>query len=435
MIIDSEQLYNNLFPSTKSYFIVPFGDDNRLHSVENKLVAVVLIDIQSEELYTIAVNHPDAIYTRSTIAEILTPSNIVYNKHLFQYSGYDVSNIPDADVISYLTINKIPEQFENSLIGYYKRKFANCLLINKIIPIHKLEEIGYEIFTRYLYALNEPVEGVEYYNKAQEVFHSVEKNGIKIDKHLFNAFYGKTYAQVGDYCYSRYNLFTSTGRPSNTFSGVNLAAVNKEDGSRDCFVSRYEDGILLEIDFESYHPRIICDLIDYEVNENIYEHLSKLYYPDQPVTDVLIKQSKENTFRQIYGGVDKKYLGIELFAKIDNLTKSLYTFYKKHKYVELPSGRKLRLIDEEGLNSHKIFNYFIQALETENNVAYLAQFLTSFKETSIVPILYVYDSILFDLRKEDINTCISTISSVIDVCKYPIKVKTGTTYNKLTDIQ
>lgn len=434
MIIDSEQLYNNLFPSTRSYFIVPFGFDNRLHSVENKLSAVVLIDVESEDTYTIAVDHSDALYLKNPINEILTTNNIVYNKHLFQYNHYLVDNIPDADVISYLAVNKLPEYTENSLTNYYKRKFGNCLLINKIIPLHKLEEIAYEVFTRYLYALNEPVEGVEYYNKAQEVFHSVEKNGIKINSQLFNAFYGKTYAQVGDYCYSRYNLFTSTGRPSNTFGGVNLAAINKEDGSRDCFVSRYEDGILLEIDFESYHPRIICDLIDYEVNENIYEHLSKLYYPDEPVTDALIKQSKENTFRQIYGGVDKKYLGIELFAGIDNLTKTLYGFYKKHRYVELPSGRKLRLIDEEGLNSHKIFNYFIQALETENNVAYLSQFLTYFKDTSILPVLYVYDSILFDLKKEDLEKCIATISRVIDIKKYPIKIKTGTTYNRLIEL-
>jgi hypothetical protein len=431
MIIDSEELYNKLFPSTRSYFIIPFGLDNRLHSIESNLTAVVLIDIESENTYTIAINHPDAIYTKSTITEILTSNNVVYNKHLFQYNGYDVSNIPDADVVSYLTINKLPEQTENSLINYYKRKYANCLLINKIIPIHKLEEIGYELFTKYLYALNEPVEGIEYYNKAQEVFHNIEKNGLKINSQLFNAFYGKTHAQVGEYCYGKYNLFTSTGRPSNTYGGVNLAAINKDDGSRDCFVTRYEDGMLLEIDFESYHPRIICDLIDYDVTGSLYEHLSTLYFQGQPTTEDLVKQSKENTFRQIYGGVDKKYLDIDFFKRIDDLTKSLYSFYKKSGYVELPSGRKLRMDREEMFAPQKVFNYFIQALETENNVYYLDEFLTLFKDTSILPILYVYDSILFDLDKKDHSKCIEGINKVIDTNKYPIKIKVGPTYNAL----
>jgi len=434
MIIDSEELYNKILADNKQYFVVPFGYDNRLHSKENSICAITLVDCQSEDSYTVAVNHPDSIYSQVDLSSLFRKDCILFNKHIFQYNGYNVDNLPDADVISYLSVNKVPDQSENQLVGFYKRKYSNCLMVNKIIPIHKLEEIAYDIFTRYIYAINESIESVEYYNKAQSVFHSIEKNGIKLNEQLFTAFYGKTYAKIDQYCYGKYNLFTSTGRPSNTFGGVNLAAINKEDGSRDCFVSRYEGGILLEIDFESYHPRIICDLIDYEVNENIYEHLSKLYYPDEPVTDALIKQSKENTFRQIYGGVDKKYLGIELFAGIDNLTKTLYGFYKKHRYVELPSGRKLRLIDEEGLNSHKVFNYFIQALETENNVAYLSEFLTYFKDTSILPVLYVYDSILFDLKKDDLEKCIATISKVIDIKKYPIKIKTGTTYSELIEL-
>jgi len=171
----------------------------------------------------------------------------------------------------------------------------------------------------------------------------------------------RVFAQIEDYCYGKYNLFTSTGRPSNTFNGVNLAALNKDDGSRGCFVSRYEDGVLLEIDFESYHPRIICDIIDYNIDGNMYEHLCSLYYPDELITPDLIKLSKENTFRQIYGGVDKAYLGIDFFRKINDFTRSLYSFYKKSKYIELPSGRKLRIGDDTDINSHKIFNSTVGA--------------------------------------------------------------------------
>jgi len=431
MIIDSEEVYNSHFPSDRSYFIVPFGIDNRLHSKENKLIALVAIDIESEQAFTVGLEHPDAIYQRDSISEMLNNQSIVYNKHILNYNNYNIETTPDADVVSYLTTNTIPEQSEYPLIGYYRRMYSNCLMINKVIPLHKLEEIAFEIFNKYYYSLNESIEGIEYYNKAQQVFYNIEANGLKINTQLFAAFYGRVFAQIEDYCYGKYNLFTSTGRPSNTFNGVNLAALNKDDGSRGCFVSRYEDGILLEIDFESYHPRIICDIIDYEIDGNMYEHLCGLYYPNEPITPELIKQSKENTFRQIYGGVDKAYLGIDFFRKINDFTRSLYSFYKKNKYIELPSGRKLRIGDDTDINSHKIFNYFIQALETENNVDYLTQLIDKFKNTSILPVLYVYDSILFDLKKAEMDECITAISSIIPTEKYPIKVKIGDTYNDM----
>ena len=39
--------------------------------------------------------------------------------------------------------------------------------------------------------------------------------------------------------YTQYNPYTSTGRPSNRYNGINYAALNKEDGTRDRFVSRF----------------------------------------------------------------------------------------------------------------------------------------------------------------------------------------------------
>ena len=41
------------------------------------------------------------------------------------------------------------------------------------------------------------------------------------------------YRQQDGMFYSEYNLFTSTGRPSNRFGGINFAALNKKDGSRE----------------------------------------------------------------------------------------------------------------------------------------------------------------------------------------------------------
>ena len=47
--------------------------------------------------------------------------------------------------------------------------------------------------------------------------------------------------------YSEYNPYTTTGRPSNRFGGTNFAALNKTDGSREKYISRFDGGMLVII--------------------------------------------------------------------------------------------------------------------------------------------------------------------------------------------
>ena len=65
--------------------------------------------------------------------------------------------------------------------------------------------------------------------------YQIERNGLK------------TYEKI---VYSEYNPYTSTGRPSNRFGGMNFAALNKSDGSREQFISRFNNGVLVEMDFD-----------------------------------------------------------------------------------------------------------------------------------------------------------------------------------------
>jgi hypothetical protein len=55
--------------------------------------------------------------------------------------------------------------------------------------------------------------------------------------------------------YSQYNLWTTTGRPSNSFGSVNFAALPPE--KRKGFVA--ENDSLIEFDFDAYHLRLIAD--------------------------------------------------------------------------------------------------------------------------------------------------------------------------------
>ena len=83
----------------------------------------------------------------------------------------------------------------------------------------------------------------DFYNsKVVLAFFGIEKNGLKIDKYEFDKHYElnqEFYSIQDDRIYTSYNLATTTRRPSNSFNGVNFAAINKEDGSRRSYISSH----------------------------------------------------------------------------------------------------------------------------------------------------------------------------------------------------
>jgi hypothetical protein len=70
--------------------------------------------------------------------------------------------------------------------------------------------------------------------------------------------------------------------------------------------------------------------------------------------------------------------------------------------------------------------------ETETNVITLYN-LFKVLDKDIVPILYTYDSILFDLPNEKIDLLKETLQKVIPK-EFPYKLKTGTNYKILSDM-
>ena len=102
-------------------------------------------------------------------------------------------------------------------------------------------------------------------------FYAIERTGLQIDYNKFTEKF-KANGIVNNKAYTEYNIWTTTGRPSNKFGGVNYAALNKEDGCRESFVSRFEQGSLLEMDFDAYHPRLIADIIKYKLHKNRHDY-------------------------------------------------------------------------------------------------------------------------------------------------------------------
>ena len=51
--------------------------------------------------------------------------------------------------------------------------------------------------------------------------------------------------------------------------------------SRNGFVSRFDDGVLIEMDYDAYHLRLIADIIGYDFPDgSVHEYLGKQYGVD-----------------------------------------------------------------------------------------------------------------------------------------------------------
>ena len=223
-----------------------------------------------------------------------------------------------------------------------------------------------------------------------------------------------------------YNPFTLTGRPSNAVNGINYAALNKSDGSRQRFISRHDKGFLIEIDLSGFHLYLLYTILQIPFPKHIYEELSKVYFKTKEPSDEQIHQGKELTFRQIYGGIEDQYLHLSPFKEIDRLAEQTFQRYKSN------VGLKTFLFDrkvhfKEGLGKWKVFNYMLQNLETEFNAELLHSINEFLSDKSSKLILYTYDSFLIDYNP--IDDCIKGLMNLFT--NIPMHVKAGYDYHNL----
>ena len=204
-------------------------------------------------------------------------------------------------------------------------------------------------------SLSHGLEGVsetsiqEYDNNIVQTFSKIETNGL--------------YTKDG-YEYTKYNVYTTTGRPSNSNKGINYAALNKDDGTREKYISRFENGKLIEFDYDAYHLRLIANLIGI----------------DQPP-----------------GSFHKRKL------------------YKKNL---------------DNMNPQKLFNYYIQAYETEMNSKALINILNLLEDYSSKMVLYIYDAFLFDIDPNEK----SLIRKIQKLMVFPSKAKVGRDYHNMRSL-
>ncbi len=409
------------------YCIIPIFKEPFLHPLhENNGLSALWVKPKGDKSFFIIQKHPDSDKVLEDFKwlnehSILTPDKKILNHF------YEFDKVTD---INYLYWDDTGKPFEkhitNNAIDFLSNKFYNVKKLNEIIPLSKHNEYCSDIMKsmgNLIFDSND-----EYMNDVVKAFTSIEKNGIKVSEDICDIFDMRVKKHISNgKLYSNYNLWTTTGRPSNSFGSVNFAALPPE--KRKGFIA--ENDYLVEFDFDAYHLRLIADLVGYHTfnEESVHEHLAKWY-------ECSYEESKQKTFRLLYGGIDKQTREkVPFFDLTHNYINKKWNEINTHNLVSTDIyRRKLLFKNYEDLNRNKVFNYLIQALETESNIKKILKVQDYLYNKNTKLVLYGYDSFLFDFSQQDGVETLKDIKSILEEGKHFTKSKMGLNYGEMQDI-
>lgn len=446
MIIDNEKDYLKFISDYNQHDLIinTLGRDENYHPAVDDLCAVFIKSITNGRDFTLSVSHPDGVWNISK--ERLSNDLNKFNTNLWTFDKkkslhfLPISKLKDIQVYDYMEKGEIVDatQYQNNPYSFYKHMYGKYSDLNCVIPLTIHTECFENLADSALSRIrNIQVDQVFHRINTEivESFQSIESNGLKVDPALFQQYFGHKECKVkNDFVYTEYNLFTSTGRPSNRFGNINYAALKKDDGCRSAFVSRYgQDGDLFMIDYSAYHPRLIAQLVRYDLPEDVYNYLGKYYFNKEILTDEELKAAKTTTFQLLYGNIPEKYAHIPFFVKIKEYIEHRWNHFTTHGYVETPIyKRRITPHNINEPNPNKLFNYILQATETEYNTAVLRDLVIHLKNRLTKPILYTYDSVLFDVNKQDGSKILTEIKHIMSPNNvFPVKCYKGNNYNEM----
>ena len=149
------------------------------------------------------------------------------------------------------------------------------------------------------------------------------------------------------------------------------------------------------------------------------------------------QKRKELKDVNLYGGVRKDIAKMsEFFRGVEDLVKVFYDEYMtRNQILTHIYKRPMKRENLGDLNAQKLFNYYIQAYETERNVTILNKLHTYLLEKKTNIVHYNYDSFLFDYSKEDGKETIYDIQKILQEDDFIIHSKVGNTYGTLKDYE
>ena len=421
-LIETKDQLNKLKSKFNDTMYLEFiqGNDNT-HPLLAEIIALYLnIDNKG---YIIPFNHLECI---NWDKEAILPMLVNYN---FRVLDKKVA-LHSAPQLSYTDIQHTIPPINNHTTQahtWYYRKFPQTK-VNKMIPIGKhLERCNNKYNEIIGYTSRKTNEYVN--NILLPTLYKLEQNGLKFNDKFDNYFTlkNKKYSIKDDHIYGWYNPFTTTGRPVNNFNGINFVGLKHDNGERDSFEP--DNDLFIEMDYDGYHPRLIGDIVGFLFEDNVHNTLAQIYFKSKEITPQQYKESKILTFRQIYGGIDKANLHHPFFRKTQDFINIIWEEFNKKGYIDVGSYR-IKKDDYPKIHSQKLFNYYIQATETETNIRKIKDIQDYLQDKKTKLVLYIYDAFIFDFAKEDGKQTLIDIENMLSE-KFPVKLKTGEHYGAL----
>jgi hypothetical protein len=364
---------------------IPFFSNNNFHPSESDVIGLYLYFIDGTSQF-INITHPDALESEHGLIDIqLHPNSLVLNKKGMLYHSFEQG----IDLNSYLHyyihdhIN-IQEYYPTVMENFYSR-FYGSKKLNKIIPLSKLIEFAENIILFVLpYYKPEKISDscVDYCENFTHRFKFIESNEIPVGD---------------DTKKQNYMWYTATSRPSNSWNNFNFSALNKNDGTRNKIHSRFENGKIVQFDYDAFHIKLLAKILDYKFTKHPYEEIKEELGLDIPYDEV-----KSRVFQNIYGTITDQFLQHPFFQRVQAMIDELYQEYIEKGYIESYFYHK-RFREIEDPTPNKVFNYFLQSLETEYNVRKLKTILPMLQDQRTVLCMYLYDAFVFDVPPDEIN--------------------------------
>lgn len=402
-------------PST----IIPIWNDLEKHPMNNEL-SFLFIRLGNTD-FILIYNHIDGKSQQIDLSTSTQPKWVLNKKGLLQMDT-NIQNLFDISTHTFFEESRLLElkNEEKQFINHYSRMGIRDNL-GKIAPLMKWGEH----LKSFVDSLILPTPTPSWMNNdVIPLLSDIERFGVRVDEKKFIDRWPQATKHLKDTTlYTEYNPYTITSRPSNRYGGINFSALNKKDGTRDVFVPK-ENSIFLQMDYDAYHPRIIGKLIDYELPKtSVHQWLADQY-------GVPYDESKGITFQLLYGGIPEEFDEIPYYKGVREFIEKLWSKSTEVGYLQT-QHRRIPLSSIEGVNPQKLFNYLLQATETELNMGIMKKVVEFIKQTKIELTLYTYDSFLFsyplDTPKEDAKK----LKEIIESFGFPIKADWGTDYGKL----
>ena len=395
--------------------IIPIWEDLERHPMNNRL-SFLYVRFSNMD-FILPFNHNDCEPLTIDLTRSEQPKWI-WNKKGFLQTDIQIQNLKDVQTALFFenhTIYDFNSKLE-PLTNFYTRLGIRDDL-GSSLPIMKWGELLRDIVDEWkLYDVNDWVN-----DTMIPLLSDIERSGIGVDREKFlDRWPNHQKSLLLGKVFTEYNPYIITSRPSNRHGGINFGALNKNDGTREVFVP--QDGkLFLQFDYDAYHVRIIAKLIKFKLPEgSVHQWLADQY-------GCSYDESKGRTFRILYGGVTDEDRKIPFFDKVDKFIKNFQQESIERGYLQTPKGRKIPLGWIEQPNGLKFFNYLLQATETEFNIEVMEKLR---KLQLPLPILYTYDSFLFEFDESEVET-IKKVKSVLESYGFPIKADWGKNYGEV----